>query len=102
VDKIGRFDAHLEVTGTHKSLMVQYNTPYIRHLPTTLTIKETIGDAFTETVIRPSFKDPYTYELEFFYDRVIDGLSPKTTPEDYKEDLKLFQMLIEAMKVSQA
>jgi hypothetical protein len=76
---------------------VQYNTPYIRHLPTTLTIGETKNEQFTESVIRPTFKDPYTVELEYFYDVVTRGLTPKTSPEDYKEDLALFKMIIEAL-----
>ena len=45
---------------------MQYDTPCIRHLPTTLQIRETVGDAYTETIHRPTFKDPYTHELEVF------------------------------------
>ena len=33
VDKQRRFDAHLEVYGDTKQIRVQYDTPYIRHLP---------------------------------------------------------------------
>jgi predicted dehydrogenase len=96
-DAQGRFDAHMEVFGQTKQLKVQYNTPYIRHLPTTLTICETKDDEFKESVIRPTFKDPYTVELEYFYDVVTKELPPKTSPEDYKEDLALFKMIIEAL-----
>jgi predicted dehydrogenase len=97
-DANGRFDAHIEVFGQTKQLKVQYNTPYIRHLPTTLTISETANEEFKETVIRPTFKDPYTVELEYFYDVVTQGLTPKTSPEDYKQDLTLFKMIIEALQ----
>jgi len=96
-DAQGRFDAHMEVFGQTKQIKVQYNTPYIRHLPTTLTIGETDNDEFKESVIRPTFKAPYTVELEYFYDVVTKGLAPKTSPEDYKEDLALFKMIIEAL-----
>jgi len=96
-DAQGRFDAHIEVLGKTRQLKVQYNTPYIRHLPTTLTIGETHQDIFQETSIRPSFKDPYTVELEYFYGLVTKGGIPKTSPEDYQDDLKLFQMIIEAL-----
>ena len=98
VDAQLRFDAQLEVYGTHRSIRVQYDTPYIRHLPTTLAITETVGDAFRETVARPNFKDPYTHELEHFHEVVTRGVDPKTTPEDFQEDLRLFGMIIEALR----
>jgi predicted dehydrogenase len=97
VDDQRRFDAHLEVFGTTKQIKVQYDTPYIRHLPTTLEIKETIGEAFNETTVRPTFTDPYTKELEYFYSVITEGVQPKTTPEDYKDDLKLFKMIADAL-----
>lgn len=97
VDDQRRFDAHLEVYGKTKAIRVQYDSPYIRHLPTTLNISETVGDAYNETTIRPTFKDPYTHELEYFYDVVTNGAVPKTTPEDFKEDLRLFKMIIDQM-----
>ncbi|WP_246078989.1 gfo/Idh/MocA family oxidoreductase [Paenibacillus piri] len=100
IDNIRRFDACIEVYGSDKSLKVQYNTPYMRHLPTTLQVNETIGEAYHETVVRPTFKDAYTCQFEYFYDVVMKGLTLKTTPEDAKEDLKLFRKLIEAMKES--
>jgi predicted dehydrogenase len=97
VDLQRRFDAHIEVYGKEKSIKVQYNTPYIRHLPTTLIVNETVEDAYQETVIRPTFKDAYTMELEVFYEVVTRGVKPKTTIEDYKEDLKLFKMITDAL-----
>jgi len=99
VDNQRRFDAHIEVYGESKSIRVQYDTPYIRHLPTTLHIQETVGDAYNQEQIRPTFKDPYTVELEEFYEVATKGIAPKTTPEDYKQDLKLFKMIIDAIEV---
>jgi hypothetical protein len=93
-----RFDAHIEVLGPTKSLLVQYDTPYIRHLPTTLVVRETDVEAFTESVTRPTFKDPYTHELEYFHEVVTAGTPPKTTPEDFVEDLRLDRQIIDAMR----
>jgi predicted dehydrogenase len=98
VDRQRRFDAHLEVYGETKQIKVQYDTPYIRHLPTTLVIGETIGDAYVETVRRPTFKDPYTHELELFYDVATGKAAPKTPPEDFIADLDLFREMIEVLK----
>ena len=98
VDEQLRFDAHIEVYGVTKSVRVQYDTPYIRHLPTTLVVSETAGEAYRQTVSRPTFKDPYTHELEHFHDVVTSGLEPKTTPEDFKEDLRLFRLIVDALR----
>jgi predicted dehydrogenase len=97
VDQQRRFDAHLEVFGDTRQIQVQYDTPYIRHLPTTLKVNETVGDAYIETVRRPTFKDPYTHELEHFHDVATGCALPKTTPEDSIEDLRLFGEIIEAI-----
>ncbi len=102
VDQQRRFDAHIEVYGDETSLRIQYDTPYIRHLPTTLVTNETRGEAYTETTLRPTFKDPYTHELEAFHDAVTGGAGPKTTAEDYAEDLRLFRDIVDALRASAA
>ena len=98
VDEQVRFDAHIEVYGVTRSIRIQYDTPYIRHLPTTMVVNETVGDAYRESVTRPTYKDPYTHELEVFHQVVTEGLIPKTSPEDFTEDLRLFRMIIDALK----
>jgi predicted dehydrogenase len=100
VDQQRRFDAHLEVYGETRQLRVQYDTPYIRHLPTTLEVRETIGEAYSERILRPTFKDPYTHELEHFHDVVSGTVTPRTTPEDSIEDLRLFREMIDRMQAS--
>jgi predicted dehydrogenase len=97
IDQQRRFDANIEVYSDTKSVKIQYDTPYIRQLPVKLQIEETIAGAFQETTIRPSYEDAYTCELKYFYDVVTQGLKPKTSPEDYKEDLQMFKMIIEAL-----
>ncbi|WP_207915165.1 Gfo/Idh/MocA family protein [Micromonospora sp. 15K316] len=97
VDEQLRFDAHIEVYGDHATMRVQYDTPYIRHLPTLLISEETRGDALHRVVSRPHLKDPYTHELEYFHRTVTEGGRPKTDPEDFVEDLDLFAELIRAM-----
>lgn len=101
VDQQRRFDAHLEVFGESTQIRVQYDTPYIRHLPTTLIVSETLDETYTERVIRPTFKDPYTFELEHFHDVVCGKVSPKTPPEDSIDDLTLFGDIISALRRGQ-
>ena len=99
VDEQIRFDAHLEVYGQTTSLRVQYDSPYIRHLPTTLVVHETRGDAYEERVLRPTFTDPYTHEIEHFYEVVTEGVAPRTPPEDFVEDLRIMRQVVDAMRV---
>jgi predicted dehydrogenase len=100
VDDQVRFDAHIEVYGQTAQLRVQYDTPYVRHFPTTLVVEKTVGDELHRSVSRPHLKDPYTAEMEYFHAMVTEGFTPKTTPEDYLEDLELFVELIRVMAES--
>lgn len=97
VDDQLRFDAHIEVYGASGSMKVQYDTPYVRHFPTVLEIERTDGDSYERSVVRPHLKDPYTHELEYFHEVVTTGGAPKTTPEDYVEDMELFIDIIRAL-----
>jgi predicted dehydrogenase len=100
VDEQLRFDAHLEVYGATGSIKVQYDTPYVRHFPTVLELEKTDGDAYERSIIRPHLKDPYTHELEYFHKVVTTGSSPKTSPEDYVEDMELFVQIIRAIETA--
>ena len=94
VDEQLRFDAHIEVYGDTSCVRVQYDTPYVRHFPTVLVTEETDGDSYSRSVTRPHLKDPYTHELEYFHRAITEGFVPKTSPEDFVEDLDLFAEII--------
>jgi predicted dehydrogenase len=98
VDDQLRYDTHIEVFGETGTLRIRWDTPYVRHFPTTLITERTVGDAYETSERRPHLKDPYTYELEHFHDAVTTGRPPKTTPEDYVEDMKLFVEIIRAIE----
>ncbi len=98
IDHNRRFDAHLTVYSETKEIRVQYDTPYIRQLPTRLFLTETQGEAFEEREIRPTFTDAYTVELLHFHEVVSQNLQPKTTAEDFLNDLDLFEMIIDALR----
>ena len=97
VDDQLRFDAHIEVYGDTQQIRVQYDTPYVRHFPTTVVTEETEGDVFRRSVSRPDLKDPYTHELEYFHHAVTTGSPVKTTPEDFTEDLDIFAEIIRVL-----
>ena len=101
VDRQRRFDAHIAVYGDAGTLTVTYDTPYIRHLPTTLTIERTEGEAYHVETIRPTFTDPYTRELTHVHDVLRGRATPKTTPEDSLHDLRLFRQIIDRVRAEQ-
>ena len=98
IDHNRRFDAHIQVYGDAKEIRVQYDTPYIRQLPTQLFLTETQGESYEERVIRPTFTDAYVIELLHFHEVVTRDVAPKTTAEDFLHDLDLFDMIINALR----
>jgi predicted dehydrogenase len=102
VDSQVRFDAHIEVYGETSSFRIEYDTPYIRHLPTRLYIEETVGEQLARTEIRPTYADPYTRELEYLHDALVNGTGVKTSAEDFTHDLRLFRQIIDAIQASRS
>jgi len=100
VDDQLRYDTYIELYGATGTMKVQYDTPYVRHFPTTLHLELTKGDGYERSVIRPHLKDPYTYEIEYFHEVVTTGATPKTSPEDYVQDMALFVEIIRAIERS--
>jgi predicted dehydrogenase len=100
VDDQLRYDTYIELYGATGTMKVQYDTPYVRHFPTTLHLELTRGDAYERSVVRPHLKDPYTYEIEYFHECVTTGRTPKTGPEDYVQDMALFIEIIRAIERS--
>ncbi len=98
IDHNRRFDAHITVYGEAKEIRVQYDTPYIRQLPTRLFLTETQGEVFEERELRPTFTDAYTIELLHFYEVVMNNIRSKTSAEDFLYDLDLFEMIINALR----
>ena len=95
VDEQLRFDAHLEVYGDCASLRVQYDTPYVRHLPTTLHHR---GDRRRRAHHAASAgrtsrtRTPTSWSTSTRGHRRRHARRP--SPEDFVEDLDLFAELI--------
>lgn len=90
IDDVSRFDAGIEVLTQTQHFKMNYDTPYIRNLPTRLEITtSTDTDTGTE-VIGPVYEDPFRIELSAFYGAIAAGMPVRTTLEDSLEDLRLF------------
>jgi hypothetical protein len=96
MDQIPRFDAHIEIYSPTKQIRVQYDTPYIKGLPTTLHISENVNGTYKESMIRRTYEDAYTLEMLKLYAAIVDGEEIKTTVADARQDLEIFQMIVRA------
>ncbi|KAF9883652.1 hypothetical protein FE257_003086 [Aspergillus nanangensis] len=96
IDLNHRFDAHIEVYGIDKTIRLQFDTPYIKGLPTTIHVRETVNGIYQETVKRITYEDSYTQEFRELWELVVNGKEVKTTITDAEEDLKIFQMIMRA------
>lgn len=78
-------------------MRVNFDSPYIKGLPTTMTIWEKIGeDRFQGRYVRKTYQDAYTKELMELYDCAIHEKAPKTSAADARNDVELFRMILQA------
>ena len=98
VDNIPRFDTYLQVYGDDRVLRVDYDTPFVRNLPITLTVTETTDGVNNQrTVTHPGWGDAFTEEWRAFHRSVTSGEQPKANPQDFRHDLVLFREMIRLM-----
>lgn len=99
VDNIPRFDTYLQVYGDERVVRVDYDTPFVRNLPITLTVTETSdGVNKQQTVTHPGWGDAFTEEWRAFHRSVATGETPKANPQDFRNDLVLFRDMIQLMR----
>ena len=98
IDSLARFDAHLEVYTDREVIRVDYDTPYIRHVPARLTVLAAHGEAGVAEEKRfPTRYDSFGLEWRAFHDNVSTGKKPKTSLADAREDLALFRDMMVLM-----
>ncbi|KAJ2918566.1 hypothetical protein MD484_g1906, partial [Candolleomyces efflorescens] len=97
-DSVGSFDAHLEVYGDGKRVRVDYDTPYVKGLPITLTVAESdASGAYVERVIRPTYEDCYTLQYQALHDAIFGNGQVKCTPEDAAQELRTIGLVMDAI-----
>lgn len=90
IHDVARFDAGIEVLTMNQHFKINYDTPYIRNLPTRLEITSSDAHGTGTEVIGPFYEDAFRIELDAFRRAVTTGEKPKTTLEDSLRDLRLF------------
>ncbi|KAL3460374.1 hypothetical protein BJX64DRAFT_278563 [Aspergillus heterothallicus] len=101
LNQVPLFDAHIEIYGAEKIVRINYDTPYVKGLPTTMTVREkTTGprgeECYQERYVRTTYEDSYTVEFKAWYDSIINGQPTKTTIEDARNDVDIIRMLLRA------
>lgn len=95
LSEVPQFDAHIEIYSPAKIVRVDFDTPYVRGLPVTVTVREKIGNGgFQERKIRKTYEDAYTLELLDFYDCAVNRKTPKSSAQDARQDIELFKMIM--------
>ncbi len=89
IDDVSRFDAGIEVLTQTQHFKLNYDTPYVRNLPTRLEITSSSATQTGTEIVGPIYEDPFRIELEAFRDSIVNGTANKTSLEDSLEDLKL-------------
>ncbi|KAL8336406.1 hypothetical protein RB601_000290 [Gaeumannomyces tritici] len=93
------FDAHIEVYSADKIVRVEFDSPYVKGLPTTMAVRERAPGAdggFQERRVRRTYTDAYTLELQELYRCVVEGREVKTSAANARKDIELFQMILRA------
>ena len=90
IGDVAEFDSGIDVITQTQRFRLTYDTPYVRFLPTRLTVT-TSGEATTGSeTFGPVYEDPFRIELDDFHAAVTEGRPHKTTLEDSLHDLRLF------------
>lgn len=101
-DQVPRFDAHIEVYSPSQVVRVDFNTPYVRNLPATLTVLDANGNRMARSTASFGWRDPFLIEWSAFHEHVTQRTTPKTSLVDAREDLVLSREMIKLMKSSRS
>ena len=89
--EIVQFDESIEVYQGTRKMHLKYDTPYIRYLPSKLTVSELDEDKQAKvTIYGPQYHDMFGNELKEFYRCISEHDRPKCDVFDAAEDVKLY------------
>ncbi|MEO9176069.1 MAG: Gfo/Idh/MocA family oxidoreductase [Gaiellales bacterium] len=99
MDQIPRFDCHVEVYADDRVVRLEYDTPYVRNLPTRVSVVEANGSGgVNEHRSQPSWGDAFVTEWQAFHRSVSEGAPVRVSPRDFRLDLELFIELARAIE----
>ncbi|NPD14968.1 Gfo/Idh/MocA family oxidoreductase [Xinfangfangia sp. D13-10-4-6] len=95
IDRIARFDASMEVLSDERVIRLDYDTPFVRHLPATLRVTEAEGESgVKETFHQPMRQDAFVAEWASFHAAITEGAAIDTDIADARQDLLLIENIM--------
>jgi len=91
--EVGRFDAHIEIFTGERRWRIQYDNPYVRHLPTRLECHGAGDEPFS---VIDTARSPYAIEWMSLWDALVNGKDFEATLEDAAEDVRLAIEIVRA------
>jgi predicted dehydrogenase len=85
-DQVGRFDAHIEIFTGDRRWRIQYDNPYVSHLPTRLLCHGSGDEPFS---LVETARSPYAIEWLALWQALVNGEPFEATLEDAMEDVRL-------------
>ncbi|KAJ5477061.1 hypothetical protein N7539_007205 [Penicillium diatomitis] len=97
IDGVPVFDAHIAVYGASKRVTIKYDSPYVKGLPIHVEVEEPNehGEIQKRTIMS-SYEDAYTAELQEMYKSFVDGRDIKTSVQDARKDLEIYDLMYQA------
>lgn len=91
--------AGIEIVGAKGTLSLDYDLPYVRHLPARLTTTLIDGNGDETQEIHESHgKDQFVLEWRDFVGNIASGRAPANSLQDAREDLEIIVAIIDALK----
>lgn len=88
--QIVEFDESIEIYQGNRKMHLKYDSPYIRHLPSKLTVTDLEDGQARTTVYGPQYHDMFESEIREFYRCITEGDTPKCDVFDAAEDVQLY------------
>ena len=89
--EVVEFQEAIDVYQGNRKLSLKYDSPYIKNLPSTLTVSELENGQAKITQYGPDYRDMFENELREFYDCIIKGKEPACSVDDALKDVKMYE-----------
>lgn len=93
------WDQQLKAYGKEEIVTIDFKNPYIKYVPTKVTIQTKENNQPIIKQIEGSYDEAFRREWIHFYNCIIEDLEPRTSGEDGLADVELAVEMIRAIKV---
>ncbi|MCA9581645.1 MAG: hypothetical protein KC416_07600, partial [Myxococcales bacterium] len=96
VPGLEHYEETLRFVGPNKRVTLTFPSPYLRNMPTPLTIERGEGTALSVEHHTASFEEAFRAELEHFRQCLLQGTKPETTVRDGIDDALFIHKIVAA------